>query len=162
MAKKRVYVESSVISYLTARPSRDWLKRAMQRLTHEWWEQRHLWELFVSNPVMDEIEKGDPEAALKRINVVAGMTRLPETSEAQGLAAHLIAVKAVPEGKYDDALHVSIATVHGMDNLVTWNQTHLFNPERIEALYKAIRETGHKPAVLLRPDNMLMEVRHAP
>ncbi len=88
-----------------------------------------------------------------------GLPSVPETSEAQQLAEYLIAVDAVPEKSFNDAMHLAIAAVHGMDYLLTWNQTHLFNADRIEMLYQAIRKAGQKPAVLVRPDGLL-EIHH--
>jgi predicted nucleic acid-binding protein len=152
---KRVYVESSVISYLTARPARVLSKLEKQQKTADWWEQRHRWELFISPTVMQEIQKGDPEAALKRIDAVEGLTQLAETDDAIQLARHLIEAGAVPKKALDDAVHISIATIHRMDYLVTWNQTHIFNTETIGKVYSAIRESGYTPAMLVRPDYLL-------
>ncbi len=155
MAKKRIYVESSVISWLAAKPPNDILKLAKQRQTQIWWERRHLWELFVSPVVLFEIRRGNSEAALKRLEIAEALPQLPETLEAQRLAARLLAAGAVPEKSPEDALHIAIATICGMDYLVTWNQTHIFNPETIENLYATIRESGYAPSVLVRPDNLL-------
>ncbi len=56
MAKPKVYLETSGISYLTARPNRDIVKMAKQELTREWWAtSRHHFDLYVSQPVVDEI-----------------------------------------------------------------------------------------------------------
>lgn len=155
MAKKRVYVESSVISWLTAKPANDILKLAKQRQTQIWWEHRHRWELFISTTVMLEIQNGDPRAALKRIDAVEGLPQLPDSNETRRVARHLIAAGVIPKKALDDALHIATAAIHGMDYLVTWNQTHIFNPDTIEKLYSTIREAGHKPSILIRPDNLL-------
>lgn len=155
MTKKRVYVESSVISYLTARPSNDILKLAKQRQTQMWWEQRETWELFVSRVVVREIGDGNPDAAQKRLLVIGGLLLLPETDEAQQLADRLIAAGILPRKAVADAAHIAIATVNDMDYLTTWNQTHIFNPYTIEKLYATIREAGYKPPILVRPDNLL-------
>ncbi len=155
MARKRVYVESSVISYLTSRSANKPIIRLRQLVTQNFWEQRFQWELFVSTTVMREISAGDPEAAIKRLEKVDGLPILPELAEASRLANHLVAVDAVPKSVLDDALHVAIATVCSMDYLLTWNMRHLYNPVRIERLYKAIRDLGYKPSVLIRPDELL-------
>ena len=155
MAKKRVYVESSVISYLTARPAKEPISRLRQLVTVDWWERRHQWELFVSSAVMREIRGGNPEAAIRRLEKVDELPVLSEPNEAVRLAKYLVDVDAVPKKSLDDALHVAIATVCGMDYLLTWNMKHLYNPDRIERLYKTIREMGCKPVVLSRPDEFL-------
>ena len=155
MAKKRVYVESSVISYLTARPANDILKLAKQRQTQMWWEERQRWELFISPLVMLEIRDGNPEAALKRIEIAETLPQFPDTPEARRLAVHLLAAGAMPKNSPEDALHIAIATACNADYLATWNQAHIFNPDTIEKLYATIRGAGYKPSVLVRPDNLL-------
>ena len=159
MPKKQVYVESSVISYLTARPSNDILKLAKQRQTQMWWEQREKWELFVSQIVVREIRDGNPDASRKRLAAVRGLPSLPETDEVRQLAAHLVAAGAIPEKAREDARHIATAALHGMDYLVTWNQTHISNPDMLEKVYSAIREAGYTPPVLVRPDSLL-EMKH--
>lgn len=159
MRKKRVYVESSVISYLTARPSTDIVKLTKQTQTRMWWEQREQWELFVSPAVIEEIQGGDKEAARKRTDVVAGLPVLYDTEteaeEIDILTDNLIRGGALPGKAQFDALHIANATIHRMDCLVTWNQKHIFNPERLEPLYTAIRRLGYVPPVLMRPDCFL-------
>ena len=159
MEKKRVYVETSVISCLAARLSRDLRKLAIQEITRDWWEHRHRWELYVSPVVVREIWRGDPDAAKDRVAYAESMFILPESDEVEELARKLIAAGLVLPNVFDDALHIASAAVHGMDYLVTWNQKHIFNPCRIEAIYAAIRHANRIPPVLLRPDN-LMEIDH--
>lgn len=155
MPKKRVYVESSVISYLTARPSNDVWKLAKQLRTRVWWDQRDRWDLFISQSVVLEIRDGNPEAARRRLAAVRDLSLLPEPDAVRELAIHLIASDAIPAKAFDDAVHIAIATLNRMDYLVTWNQAHIFNPHTIEKLYSAIRESGYKPSVLVRPDSLL-------
>lgn len=155
MPKKRVYVESSVISYLTARPAKKPIPRLRQLATAAWWEQRQRWELFVSDTVIREIRAGDPEAAFNRVKKIVGLPILSESDEARRLADSLVAANVVPEKALDDARHVAVATICGMDYLATWNMRHLSNPERIVGLYAAIREKGCKPSILVRPDELL-------
>ncbi len=159
MRKKRVYVESSVISYLTARLSTDILKLAKQTQTRLWWERRGEWELFVSPAVIREIQGGDRDAARKRADAVSGLPILYDTeAEAEKidvLTDNLIRDGMLPGKARFDALHIANATIHGMDCLVTWNQKHIFNLERIESLYAAIRRRGYAPPVLVRPDYFL-------
>ncbi len=155
MAKKRVYVESSVISYLAARPARVLGKLVKQQQTADWWENRQGWDLFISTAVLQEIRKGDPAAALKRVDAVEGLAVLPVTGEAWRLARTLVEAGAVPGKALDDALHIAVATLNNMDYLATWNQTHIFNPETIETVYSTLRRAGCKPPVLVRPDYLL-------
>jgi hypothetical protein len=155
MAKKSVYVESSVISYLTARPANDILKLAKQRQTQMWWDLRDRWELFVSPLVMLEIGQGNPDAAHKRVEIADLLPQFPYTPEARRLADHLVAAGVIPKSSPEDAQHIAIAAVCGADYLVTWNQAHIFNADTIEKLYSVIRGAGYKPSVLVRPDSLL-------
>ncbi len=156
MRKKRVYVESSVISYLTARLSTDILKLAKRM----WWERRGEWELFVSPTVMQEIQGGDKEAAQKRAEIAHGLSLLPDSEEIVALAGNLVAEDGLLPGKASvDAVHIASAAVHGMDYLISWNQKHIFNLDRIESLYAAIRRRGYVPPTLARPD-FLLEAPH--
>ncbi len=155
MRKKRVYVESSVISYLTARPSTDIVKLTKQTQTRMWWELRDEWELFISPAVIKEILRGDQGAARKRLDAVDGLPSLNNTKEMDALAGGLIQDGILPGKANLDALHIAIAALSGMDYLVTWNQKHIFNLDRIESLYAAIRRRGYVPPVMVRPDYFL-------
>ncbi len=159
MRKKRVYVESSVISYLAARPSTDIVKLTKQTQTRMWWERRDRWDLFISPAVIKEIQGGDQDAARKRIDAVSGLPILHDTdTEAEEIALltdTLIRDGVLPGKARFDALHIANATIHGMDYLVTWNQKHIFNLDRVESLFAAIRRQGCVPPVLVRPDYFL-------
>lgn len=86
-----VYVETSIISYLAARPRRDLIVAARQQLTHTWWrDRRPMFDLFVSQVVLDEILAGDPDAAERRAMLVAGIPVLDIVPEIADLAAMLI------------------------------------------------------------------------
>ncbi|MDR1745407.1 MAG: type II toxin-antitoxin system VapC family toxin [Planctomycetota bacterium] len=155
MARKRVYIETSVISYLTARPSSDIVKLAKQKQTWDWWERRSQWELLISPIVMGEIRRGDPDAATKRVRAVEDLRILPRTEAVDRLADQLIAVGLIPKSEYSDALHIAIAAGYGIEYLATWNQAHIFNPRCLEKLYSTIRDAGYTPSLLVRPDYLL-------
>ena len=151
-----VYIESSVISYLAARPSRDIIVAARQQLTHQWWEQRRAkFDLYVSELVVAEIESGDAQAAERRHDFIADLELLEITDEAIEVAQYLTQNAGLPEKAAADALHIAIAACHGMDYLLTWNATHIANAEfrpRVEAL---CRERGFGPPVLCTPDELM-------
>ena len=89
--KPRVYVETSVISYLTARPSRDLVMAAHQEVTREWWQnQRQAFELFYSEAVRNEAATGDAKAAAQRLAVLENMQLLEIPLEALDLANALV------------------------------------------------------------------------
>jgi predicted nucleic acid-binding protein len=113
-----MYLDSSVISYLTARPSRDIVSLAHQQLTREWWDgQRQGFELYISELVMFEISRGDPTAAKSRVELVRDLLVLRVTSEARLLADRIFRATTLPDKAAADALHVALAAVNGMDFL---------------------------------------------
>jgi predicted nucleic acid-binding protein len=151
-----VYLESSIISYLAARPSRDIIVAARQQLTQEWWQRRRPeFEIYVSELVLAEIQAGDPEAAQKRRAFVDGIALLEISDQATDLAEFIVRNAGLPEKAAADALHIAIAACHGMHYLLTWNAAHIANAEfrpRVEAL---CRESGYNPPVLCTPDELM-------
>jgi predicted nucleic acid-binding protein len=125
---KTVYIETSVVSYLTSLPSRDLRASAWQQITAEWWEQeRGKFELFTSELVLTEAAAGDANAAKRRLDRLRDIPELAVDGEVRELARRLIAGGGVPASAGPDALHVATASVHGMDYLLTWNCRHIDN-----------------------------------
>ena len=101
---KSVYIESSVISYITARPSRDVVTSARQAISIEWWDiYKNSFEIFVSELVLEEISFGDLQAASNRLAIVEGIPVLVVTTNAVALAKSLIAENAIPASSMEDA-----------------------------------------------------------
>ena len=157
MAKKRVYVETSVLSYLAARPAKDEFKRMCQRQTVMWWERRLDWECFLTTTVLEEISQGDPVAAARRLEKARFLEEQPVPNEMFSLAGLLIARKLVPEGAKTDAMHLATAAIYGADYLLTWNQKHMDNIELRFRIEDFIREQGLAPARVITPNNLLLE-----
>lgn len=127
---KTVYIETSVVSYLTALPARDLLVAAWQSATLQWWQKRRSeFELCTSQLVLDEASEGHLEAAERRMRSLANIPILPITAMVSDLALSLLKKGALPEKAADDALHLAIAAYHGVDYLLTWNCRHLDNAE---------------------------------
>ena len=119
---QRVYIETTVISYLTARTSRDVIIKAHQEVTRTWWLKRHKdFELIVSDVVLEELGRGDKPAAAKRLGYAQNLNSVLSTEPAIALARLLLKQKAVPAVAQVDALHIGVAVVHGADYLLTWN-----------------------------------------
>lgn len=150
-----VYIESSVISYLTARPSRDVITASRQAITSEWWHsKRQHYEVYISALVIEEISAGHPEAAAQRLGVVADILILGITSEAQALADALLAAKAVPSNSPRDALHIAIAAMQGAEFLLTWNFKHINNAETRVLTTKVVAQHGLVCPVLCSPEEL--------
>nr|VFJ61220.1 MAG: hypothetical protein BECKDK2373C_GA0170839_108711 [Candidatus Kentron sp. DK] len=153
--KATVYIESSVISYLTSQPSRDVVTAARQAITVEWWEERRAqYEIFISALIEDEISQGDPKAAERRLALVDDIPALDITDRANVLAKDLIAQGAVPKSGEEDALHIGVATVAGMDYLLTWNFRHINNAETKGAIAKVVQQHGFVCPVLCSPEEL--------
>jgi predicted nucleic acid-binding protein len=117
-----VYIETSIISYLTARVSRDLIVAGHQQMTEEWWSvQRNRFELWASELVVEEASAGDASAAAERLKVLNTIEMLDITEEAGFLATALIERGSLPAKASADALHIAIAAVHNVDYLLTWN-----------------------------------------
>jgi hypothetical protein len=152
---KSVYIESSVISYLTGRPSRDIVTSARQTITTEWWEtQKDNFEVFVSELVINEISSGDSKAAQKRISVVNNIQVLEATKYANDLAKFLIGNGAVPASSVEDALHIGIAAAQGMDFLLTWNFKHINNAVTRDRIGIVITQQGYVSPILCSPEEL--------
>jgi hypothetical protein len=127
--KRKVYLETSVISYLTARPSKNVIEAGHQQSTYLFWDKRGEFDLSASELVLTECAAGDSEAASKRLAALHGVQLLEVTAYSIELAKDLVAAGIVPLKASEDALHISIATVHFADYLLTWNCRHIANPE---------------------------------
>jgi predicted nucleic acid-binding protein len=154
--KPKVYIETSVISYLTARPSRDILIAANQQVTQEWWQDRRpAFNIFISQLVAQEINSGDAEAIARRREAIAHCTYLDITPEAVNLAEKLIERKSIPKQAAEDALHIAVATISGMDYLVTWNFKHIANAALRANVELVCRLEGFEPPVICSPMELM-------
>ena len=151
-------METSIISYLAARPSRDLITAAHQQVTHTWWrERRSDFDLYVSQAVLDEAASGDPEAAMRRAELLAELPILDITPDAAELAAALSERVPLPPRAAADAAHIAIAAYHGIDFLLTWNSAHIANAELRPRIEEACRHRGFRPPVLCTPDELMGE-----
>ena len=151
----RVYVETSVLGYLTARPSRDLLVAAHQQITSDWWAAgRQVFDCYISQAVLEEAAGGDPEAAKRRLAVVRDMPLLSVTDDAMRLADDLVAAGAIPAEAAEDALHIALAAVHGMDYLLTWNCRHIANATMRNRIADVCADHGYVPPVICTPEEL--------
>ena len=152
----RVYLETTVISYLTARPSRNLRVVAHQEITADWWTRRRMrFDLYISRLVIDEASAGDVEAAAGRLVTLEGIPRLEFTESASILAANLVAEAAIPREAIEDALHVAVAAAHGMDYLLTWNCRHIANATMRNRIADVCAASGFDAPVICTPEELL-------
>jgi len=150
-----VYIETSIISYLTSRVSRNLIGAARQQLTQAWWDTRLNYDIYISEVVYQECAAGDPNAAKKRLDAIEGLTLLRVTTKAKEISKALVARGIIPAKAAEDALHISIATVHTMDFLLTWNCKHIANPEIQKRIALYLEEQGLFLPFICTPDELL-------
>lgn len=156
--KPRVYLETSFIGYLTMRPQRDPIVLAHQQLTLEWWERRRAsFELFTSEVVVVESERGDASAVQERRTILRQTQRLAASPAAEALIPELLMATRLPSKVFADMAHVALATVHGMQYLLTWNCRHIANATIQRAIVKTCRERGYEPPVICTPEELMGE-----
>lgn len=154
-----IYIESSVISYLVAEPSRDVVIAARQAITQTWWRnQRMSFDLYISSLVEQEIARGDAEAAKRRLQEIETIPLLATSQEAERLAQDLVAKGAVPANSKEDALHIGIAAAAGIDYLLTWNFKHINNAHTKAAITAIVEAHGFVCPVLCSPEELGAEL----
>lgn len=154
----RVYIETSVISYLVARTSRNSRVASNQELTHRWWHtRRHHFELYTSAVVLGEAERGDATLAAARMAIARELRLAQVTREAVDLAAALVAGAGVPRKANEDALHIATAATNGLDYLLTWNCTHIANAVTIPRVNAICRSRGFEPPLIYTPQEFMDE-----
>ena len=153
--KPKVYLETTIISYLTARPSRDIIIAAHQELTNEWWENRkRRFDLYVSQLVIQEVKSGDKEAARKRLGFLEPIPLLELNDKVISLA-RILMNEAIPPKAVEDALHIAVAAIHGMDYLLTWNCKHIANAEKEHAIAEVCRSNNYEPPIICTPEELM-------
>jgi hypothetical protein len=154
--KRKVYIETSVISYLTARPSDDSIKSACQQITRLWWDSgRESVLAFISPYVVEEASAGDPLAALERIEALRMIPLLPNAPEILDLAEFLLLGGGLPPKARLDALHIASATYHEIDVLLTWNCTHIANPAKLPVMRGLCAARGYTLPELVTPFELM-------
>ena len=153
--KRKVYIETSVISYLTARPSKNVIEAGHQQSTYLFWDRRNEFDLVASELVVTECGAGDVSAANKRLDALLAIPLLDITTRSLELARELVVAGIVPTKASEDALHISIATVHFVDYLLTWNCRHIANPEIQARIAENFQQQGLFLPFNCTPDELL-------
>ena len=158
--KSKVYIETTVVSYLVARPSTDVTLDARQRATRQLWEDySDNFEFIVSDVVITEIRQGNEIAAQRRVDALAGLTVLELSPEAVILALELINAGAVPPYSLPDAQHIAIAVVNGIEYLTSWNYKHIVNETKRQHIDQVCQAAGYQPTILCTPAELIEETQ---
>ena len=154
--KPKVYVETTVVSHLTARPSGDVIIAGHQQSTRDWWDTGpSKFQLVASELVVQEVSAGDEEAARERLEALDSLTLLETTEEALALAQQLVDASAVPQKASEDALRIALAAVNGIEYLVTWNCQHIANATMRSKIEEVCRSAGYEPPIICTPEELL-------
>ncbi|SPE53175.1 DNA-binding protein [Verrucomicrobia bacterium] len=154
----RIYIESTIPSYVVARPARDLLQAARQQLTRDWWDlQREKHDLFTSQLVLDEIAAGEREMAKRRLEMLGNTPLLESIEEARELTRSIMDLGLLPARAEGDAAHIALATVHGMDILLTWNCRHIANAAIVRQLRRRLQTQGHILPEIYTPAELVGE-----
>ena len=156
MVDKTVYVETSVVSYLTARPSNDLLVAAWQKITVDWRDvQRNRFDLYTSGITIDEAGRGNSDAASRRLETLSDISILPVTEAVAELSRAFLDKKAIPARALNDSLHIAVSAVHGIDYLLTWNFRHIDNAEIKPVIRRICIMYGHTSPEICTPQELM-------
>ena len=154
--KPRLYLETTIPSYLTAWPSRELIVAAHQQITKEWWRTRQeAFDICISQFVVDEASAGDAEAARERLEVLQPFALLDITQPVLDLAATLLQLGAMPQKAALDAAHIAISAVHGVEYLMTWNCAHIANAMNAKTIQAICAQSGFSCPILCTPEELM-------
>lgn len=154
----KVYIETTIPSYLTSRPSRDIIIAGHQQSTREWWDaERERYALYVSQLVIQECREGDATMAEQRLELLAGIEIIQLMPGVIELAETLVNAGPLPEKAAADAVHIATAAACGMDYLLTWNLRHIANATMQDAIRDLCKEAGFRPPEICTPEELMGE-----
>ncbi len=154
--KKRIYIETTVVSYYTAKPSRDVIIAGHQESTRELWPRLYSsYKAFISALVFEEAQKGDPVQSKLRLSEIEQFPMLDINDAARVLAEKIITAKGLPAKYPEDALHVAVAAVNGVDVIITWNFAHLNNPFTRKRVRHIVESEGYTCPEICSPEELL-------
>jgi DUF1009 family protein len=153
-----VYIETSILGYLTARSTKNLILAGNIEMTRDWWElRRSAFTLYISQVVLDEATRGDGEIAAQRLEVVRGFPLLEVTEAVQNLAVQFMTRSNLPPKASDDAIHIALATVNSLDYLLTWNCKHIANAQIQKKLLKICSDFGYTLPIICTPYELMGE-----
>ena len=154
-----IYIETTIVGHLTGNLMSDPLVSARQQLTREWWQHHSpLYQLFVSQLVLEECGAGNAKLARERLDAIETLDLLDGTDETDALAATLIAQNAIPATEPRDAFHIAIAATNGVKYLLTWNFKHIANASLRAKIETVCRDSGFEPPIICTPEELLGNV----
>lgn len=151
-----LYVETSIVSYLRQRPSRQVIMAARQLLTHQWWDnERSSYELVTSQYVLDEASAGDPVLAAERTRLLDGIPLLPLDPQIGAIANEIVSRAILPENAAIEALHIAVVAHHRIEYLLTWNCRHIANAKILPRIHDVLTDLSVPIPIICTPEEMV-------
>ena len=157
--KPRIYVETSVISYLAARPSSDAINATRQHFSYQLWQKRRQLDLLVSDAVLTEVQIGDDDAVRNRLVYCNALALLDVHRDVEDMVMHLLRKKAVPAKAFTDAVHIAIATLHKVQFIASWNFRHIVGAVARRKIELALTEVTPFVPVIATPEEILESLK---
>ena len=153
--KKRVYIETTIPSfYFEIRPEPEMIAR--RNWTREWWDNHaRRYELLTSDPVIDELERGNYSHQEESLRLINDLPFLVVNREILDLTKIYIANKIMPKDPTGDAMHLALATYYKCDFLLTWNCNHLANANKFGHIERVNAMLGLATPRLVTPLELL-------
>ncbi len=156
--KPKLYIETTIPSYLVSSPSRDVIVAGHQQITHLWWDtRRDNFEIFISQFIIDEASEGDATQVQKRLNAIETFAQLEITNDVLRLAEAFLSSNIIPKKAATDAAHIAVASVHGMDYLMTWNCAHIANATIFNPVKNICLKEGFSFPIICTPEELMGE-----
>lgn len=151
-----VYIETSILGYLTARSTKNLIVAGNIEATRDWWKfRRSAFSLYISEVVLDEVAQGDSEIAIQRLEAVRGLPLLEVTKAVEDLAAQFMLKSNLPTKASDDAIHIALATVNGLNYLLTWNCKHIANAQIQRKLLEICSDCRYTLPIICTPYELM-------
>jgi hypothetical protein len=113
--------------------------------------------VVVSELVFEEAAVGDQEAAKRRMDYISNVESLHISDEAVTLAETLVSEGPIPGEYGEDALHIALCAVTGIDFLLTWNCRYLANAIHRYQIEAVVEQRGYRCPVICTPEGLMEE-----
>ncbi|AFW94596.1 MULTISPECIES: type II toxin-antitoxin system VapC family toxin [Nostocales] len=151
-----LYLDTSIIGYLTIRPSTNLITASNSVITQNWWDtRRENFTLYISEVVLEELARGDQEIATKRLDLISELPLLALNEAVEELAQQFLTKSNLPPKASDDALHIALATVYKVDYLLTWNCKHIANAQIQKKLSQISIQSGYELPTICTPYELM-------